>query len=75
MRSLSLTYSLPQKLLGKTFIKGASLSLVGRNLAILMKHTPNIDPESELNSTNGQGLELSGYPPVRNLGFNLNLKF
>ncbi len=74
-RSFALTYYLPQSILRKTFVKGATLSLVGRNLAILMKHTPNIDPESELNSTNGQGLELSGYPPQRNIGFNLNLKF
>jgi len=48
---------------------------VGRNLATLMKHTPNIDPESSINNTNGQGLELSGYPPVRSWGFNINLKF
>jgi hypothetical protein len=61
--------------LGKGFIKGITISAVGRNLAILMKHTPNIDPESELNQTNGQGLELSGYPPQRNIGFNLNVKF
>ncbi|MEP7145182.1 MAG: hypothetical protein ABI707_20015 [Ferruginibacter sp.] len=40
-----------------------------------MKHTPNIDPESNLNNTNAQGLELAGYPAVRNYGFNVNVKF
>jgi hypothetical protein len=75
LRSLVLGYSLPSSLLKKSFIKGATFSLVGRNLATLMKHTPNIDPESSINSSNGQGLELSGYPPVRSWGVNVNLKF
>ena len=75
LRALSLGYSLSPKILKNSFIKGASLSLVARNLAIIMKHTPNIDPESNLNGTNGQGLELSGYPAVRSIGFNLNVKF
>ncbi len=74
-RALSLGYSLPASILKKGFIKAVTLSLVGRNLAILMKHTPNIDPESSINNTNGQGLELSGYPATRSLGFNLNVKF
>ena len=57
------------------FIKSASISIVARNVAILLKHTPNIDPESNYNNTNAQGLELAGYPTVRNFGFNLNVKF
>ena len=75
LRSVSINYSLPESLLKKGFIKGLSLSLVARNLATLVKHTPNIDPESNLNNTNGQGLELSGYPAQRNIGFNVNVKF
>ena len=27
------------------------------------------------NNTNGQGLELNGYPATRNVGFNVNVKF
>lgn len=75
LRSLSLGYNLPMSVLKNGFVKGVRLSLVGRNLAILMKHTPNIDPESNLNATNGQGLELSGYPAIRSYGFNVNVKF
>lgn len=75
LRSLSIGYSLPAGALKNSFIKGLSISLVGRNLATLVKHTPNIDPESSVNNTNGQGLELSGFPPVRNYGLNLNVKF
>jgi hypothetical protein len=52
-----------------------SVSVVGRNLAILMKHTPNEDPESNYGSGNGQGLELAGYPSTRSLGVNVNVKF
>jgi TonB-linked SusC/RagA family outer membrane protein len=75
LRSASLGYSVPAAWLKKQFIKEISFSLVGRNLAILMKHTPNIDPESSVNNTNGQGLEQTGYPATRSLGCNLNLKF
>lgn len=75
LRTLSLGYSLPENILRNTFIKGISFSLVGHNLLTLMKHTPNIDPESSLNNTNGQGLELAGYPAIRSMGFNLNVKF
>ena len=75
LRSFSLAYSFPAAKLQGSFIRGLSISLVGRNLLTLMKHTPNIDPESGLNTTNGQGLELSEYPSIRSLGCNINVKF
>jgi hypothetical protein len=52
-----------------------NISLVGRNLAIIKKHTPNIDPESNYNNSIAQGLELAGVPPTRTYGINLNVKF
>ncbi|WP_437920382.1 SusC/RagA family TonB-linked outer membrane protein [Sphingobacterium sp. LRF_L2] len=75
LREISFGYSLPKSILGNGPFKGASFSLVGRNLWTIHKSTPNIDPESNINNTNGQGLELNGYPYTRNVGFNLNLKF
>jgi TonB-linked SusC/RagA family outer membrane protein len=75
LRSASIAYSLPASMLKRTPIKGVTFSLVGRNLLILMKHTPNIDPESNYNNANSQGLELSGYPPIRSLGANLKVNF
>ncbi|WP_312789885.1 SusC/RagA family TonB-linked outer membrane protein [Sphingobacterium sp.] len=75
LREISFGYSLPKDFLSKTPFRGASLSLVGRNLWTIHKNTPNIDPESAYNNSNGQGLELNGYPMTRNIGFNLNLKF
>ena len=74
-RSVSVSYTVPERSLQKRFIKELTVSLVGRNLAVLMKHTPNIDPESSVNNTNGQGLELSGYPAVRMMGMNVGMKF
>ena len=76
LRELSLGYNFPQSILSKTkVIKGLKVSLVGRNLWTIIKHTDNIDPESAYNNSNGQGLELNGYPATRNIGFNLNVKF
>jgi TonB-linked SusC/RagA family outer membrane protein len=76
LRYVSLTYNLPRSLYEKIgFIKGASISAVGRNLSILMKHTPGIDPETNLSAGNDQGIESTQLPPTRSYGFNVNLKF
>jgi outer membrane receptor protein involved in Fe transport len=76
LRELSLGYTFPKSMLAPMkVVKGLSVSLIGRNLWTIIKHTPNIDPESAVNATNGQGLELNGYPTTRSIGFNVNVKF
>jgi outer membrane receptor protein involved in Fe transport len=75
LRAGTISYSFSPRLLANSPVKGLTVSLVGRNLVTLMKHTPNIDPESSLNNTNGQGLELSGYPAARSIGLNVNVRF
>ena len=76
LRELSFGYTFPQSILSKMkVVKGLSVSLVGRNLWTILKHTDNIDPEAAYNNTNGQGLELNGYPATRSVGFNVNVKF
>ena len=75
LRQIIFGYNIPAGVISKTPFKGVSISIVGRNLAILKKYTPNIDPESTYNSGNAQGLEWYGAPPVRSIGINLNLKF
>ncbi|MCR5131346.1 MAG: SusC/RagA family TonB-linked outer membrane protein [Prevotella sp.] len=75
LRELSFGYNFKDLIKNVPFIQDLSVSIVARNLLTLMKHTPNIDPESSLNNTNGQGLELNGYPTTRNIGFNVNVKF
>jgi TonB-linked SusC/RagA family outer membrane protein len=72
-RQFTLGYTIPGALLNNV-IKSATISFVGRNLAILMKKTDNIDPEANF-SNYAPGLELGGVPPTRTYGFNLNVKF
>ena len=76
LRELSVKYNFPSSMLADTFIKSASLSLVGRNLALLWSHTENIDPESAFSATRGfQGLEYNTMPLTRSIGVNLNVNF
>lgn len=75
LRQVIFSYNVPSKMMSKSPFKGASVSVVGRNLLMIMKNTPNIDPESTYNSGNAQGLEYYGAPSVRSFGINLNLKF
>lgn len=65
IREISLGYSIPQKFLAKTGIKGASISVVGRNL-LLWTSVLYTDPDRNTDD-GGQG------PSVRNIGFNLNI--
>jgi TonB-linked SusC/RagA family outer membrane protein len=76
LREVRLGYSIPKKWLHNTSIDDVKLSLVARNLAILYKKTPHIDPESGFSSANGeQGQEFGQIPSSRNIGFNLNVQF
>lgn len=76
LRQMTIGYSLPKSLLKNTPIEALKFSIVGRNLAILYKKAPHIDPETGFSSANGnQGQEFGQYPSARNIGFNINLKF
>lgn len=58
------------------WLQNATISVVGRNLWIIHKKAPNIDPETAFNTDNGgQGLEDLGLPSNRSFGININLKF
>ncbi|MCO5949603.1 SusC/RagA family TonB-linked outer membrane protein [Mucilaginibacter flavidus] len=73
LRQIVLGYTFPASMFNNK-IQGISLSVVARNVLTIMKHTPNIDPES--NYSNGpQGIEQAEVPYTRTLGFNLNVKF
>ncbi|MFY0654957.1 MAG: SusC/RagA family TonB-linked outer membrane protein [Cyclobacteriaceae bacterium] len=76
LREVTLGYNLPNSILDKTPIRTAKISIVGRNLATLLHHTPRgIDPEANSTSGNGQGLEYGAFLPSRSVGFNINLSF
>ena len=55
--------------------KDVSISIVGRNLAILSTTVPHIDPETAFSSGNVQGLEYGQLPSARSYGFSVGFKF
>ncbi len=65
------------KYLPKNFpITSVKISFVANNVLMLKKWVPNIDPDSfGYTSDNIVGLESSGVPTTRSMGFNLNVKF
>ncbi len=75
LRQITFGYTLPSKLFNGTPVRSLMLSFVARNLAILHKNVPNIDPESNYSSGNAQGLDYFGMPSSRTYGFNLRATF
>ncbi|WP_350293649.1 SusC/RagA family TonB-linked outer membrane protein [uncultured Croceitalea sp.] len=75
LRQLSFGYTLPSSILENTFIQSASISFVGRDLFFISRATDNINPESAFNTSNAQGLEYFGLPPIGSYGLTLNVKF
>ena len=75
LREVILSYRLPSSIFGEGVIRGATISLTGRNLALLYSSVENVDPESTYNNGNAQGLEMFGVPQTRSFGVNLNVKF
>lgn len=76
LRQVTLGYDFTKLLPQNFFVKGVRLNAVANNVAILKKWVPNIDPESfGFSSDNLIGLEHSGLPTTRSVGFNLNVKF
>jgi len=75
VRDLTFTYTLSQALNKKLGLKASSIGLVARNPFIIYKDVPNVDPDSNYNNSNGQGLEYGSLPTRRGWGFNLNVKF
>lgn len=73
LRQISIGYSLPKSIIGKTPFRAVTLSITGRNLALLYSNAPHIDPETAFGNGNGTlGLEHAQLPSSRSLGFNLN---
>ncbi len=79
LRSISISYDLTgivSKLSDLRFIKGLTLSASCRNVAILYKDLPGLDPEAIQSSGDFRaGYENSALPTTRNYNFSLNVKF
>lgn len=77
LRNITLTYDFSSMLGTKIkFVKGLSLSASARNVAVLMKRVPDLDPEAFGSSGDTRlGYEQTTLPTTRMFGFNLNVKF
>ncbi len=77
LRQLTLGYTISEKAFEKIPVfRSVQISLVGRNLWTVMKHTDNIDPESGFSSTiRYAGIEGTSLPSSRSFGINANFKF
>lgn len=74
LREVSLGYTLPKSVTGNTPFTSVSFSLIGRNLAILYKKVPHLDPEAAVTgSGNIQGYEGGAIPSLRSYGFSVRL--
>ncbi|MBN2103644.1 SusC/RagA family TonB-linked outer membrane protein [bacterium] len=73
LRSITLNYRIPLKYVSRFGLSGASIGLEGRNLFILYKKAPNIDPETGFSSNITQGIEQNQFPSTRMYGVSLKL--
>jgi hypothetical protein len=77
LRQVTLGYTISEKILsGVPLIRSAQISLVGRNLWTIMKHSDNIDPEAGFSTlVKYAGIEGTSVPSTRTYGVNVNIKF
>ncbi|SMG05776.1 SusC/RagA family TonB-linked outer membrane protein [Arenibacter troitsensis] len=72
LREVVLTYNVGKKLLDRTFMDSASLSVIGRNLWYWTKDDYYGDLDTYTLTQGDTGLQL---PSQRSIGFNLNVSF
>jgi TonB-linked SusC/RagA family outer membrane protein len=77
LREVRVDYTLPRSWFTGTPIGSVSVGLEGRNLLLLYRKTPHIDPETGLfgSASNGQGIEFNTLPSTRSFGLNLQARF
>ena len=75
LRQITIGYDLTKYVPKNWPFRAVRLDLVANNVLMLKKWVPNIDPESfGYTSDNLVGLESTGVPTTRSIGFNLNVK-
>ncbi|MFZ6009102.1 MAG: SusC/RagA family TonB-linked outer membrane protein, partial [Bacteroidota bacterium] len=75
LRQISIGYDFTRFLPKNLPFRSLRLDFVANNVLMLKKWVPNIDPESfGYSSDNLVGLESTGVPTTRSIGFNLNVK-
>ena len=76
LRQISIGYDFTRFLPSNNIFKGVKLDLVANNVAVLKQWVPHVHPDQ--NGIIGDvrvGLESTGLPITRDIGFNLNVKF
>jgi outer membrane receptor protein involved in Fe transport len=73
LREARVAFQVPERLLQRTRIQNARISIIGRNLALWGTNVPNIDPETAFSSTNLQGIEMGQMPTARSIGFQFSV--
>ncbi len=79
LRELSVSYDLPKNLISKIAVRSARIGVVMRNIAV-WTDVPNVDAETFSTAEDNAavaipGFDRGGVPSLRNIAFNLNLKF
>ena len=80
LRYLTLSYALPARLLGRTsFLKGAELSVTGRNLVLLTNYS-GADPETAaagagVRGGGSNGFDFGNVPATRGVDMALRVNF
>lgn len=76
LRQLSLGYDFTKHIEQIKFIKGLKFDIIMNNVAVLKKWVPHIHPDQNgIYGDNLVGLEATGLPITRDIGFNVNMKF
>jgi TonB-linked SusC/RagA family outer membrane protein len=76
LREVKLDYAFPEAVYKFLHAQGARIGFYGRNLWLLHRNAPNVDPSNIINSTsNIVGIEGGALPSLRSFGVNLNVTF
>ncbi|MDX5421504.1 MAG: SusC/RagA family TonB-linked outer membrane protein [Hymenobacteraceae bacterium] len=74
LREVVLGYDLPQSLVSRVKLRGASINLIGRNLWLIHSNIPHVDPETAFGADiASQGFEFGALPSTKSWGVNLRL--
>ena len=76
IKQIQLGYTLPEKLMQKTFLKGVRVYVSFDDFFCFTKNYPGFDPETATTgSANAMGLDLGSYPTTRKIVGGLNIRF
>lgn len=75
LQRISVGYQFTKGFIKHLGLKALSVSAVASDLCYIMKHTPNVSPNSPFTSGTFGGVEMFAYPETRNFGFSIGLDF